>query len=361
MLDLPEQPSVIEKASLMFEDAIWLGTKMRATNDRDPVDTLTKDDFAEFRRLKKLAGALRGVEVVFSGDGFVPVCDPSGKIFTMYGSVDRARGYLKAIEIIDPEEIEYLEPTDVPIPEDEGKDSTIGLLDEHHQKLLAFKDQLRTAPPGLGLFVEFIIKQKKQLDEPVFGHAVRVSDYTVYNIMDAASLEIVDIEPHPAKSTEIIQENDIRHALKSISDHYRQAIRNKKFRHLSHADQQRKAEDFITRSNQLLRLERFTFFGSPENVYVPDPSSPDGFEHCENENGFSGECIRFDCIELKRLSEGTPIRKRRGNVNSVTSTCVLVEINEETKVALGVNSSIIWVPVTGQLNNMMLIEEGIFS
>ena len=358
-IDVPKTPELLANAGNYFDGVVLFGTELMNRPDTKANLALTNHQFSSYKELIAQAPRFHGLVIEYSGEGFVPVCDPHGDIFTAFGNVDRVTGTFSELCILNTADVSYIKPGVVEIDEDEIFESSVLIQNPEVQNMLEFKKLLGTAPEGFQVFIEFVVKHVVGVDEPVRGHSVRVPEYHVIHSILASSLEIHDICPKRV-AKELVEPYEIPKALKYTSDRYRQTIRSKSFRNLPLEVQQRKVEKFITSVNETLALDRFIMRGQPHSVYVPDMSAESGFEYCENATPFIAECLRFDCIETKQLSEGKKIQKRRGNVNSVTSTCVVVQIDDEARERLGVESSVLWIPVTNQLNAIEFVEEGLF-
>ncbi len=357
MIDKISPSADLVEAGELLQEAVVVGANIHELGLVTGTDGITPSVFRQAQRLWNRALTLTGIEVTYSGRGFGPIADPEGEVFTAYQYIRAGRGTLNAIYITDTRDIEYLKPQDIEFDDDDSS-SPIDLMEPGEKAFHDFKQRLLEAPPGLRLFVEFVVRDEVGLDQPVKGHAVRVPRYTVYNIVDAMSLNVLDI--HKQQNTTVFKPHEISGALKVFSGHYRQGLRNKKFRNEPISKQKEITEKFLHECNAVLRLDRFMVTTWAENVYIPDVNQPGGFEYCIAPKGFRGKAVRFDCTETRLLSQGVPIRKRRGNTNSLSSTCVVVEIDDETREMLGTESWIIWVPVLNQQDEMHFSETEIF-
>lgn len=353
----PETPNprVLEAANL-FDDSVILGAMLSSYGAVEDSELIYHLAGRQYKDIIKRAQRLRGLKVVYSGVGFMPVEDETGYTVTGYTKTDSAVGYLDKIYIADRDEIQHMEPDQVEVEDEDLVDSNIDLIDPVQQALLDFRNQLLEAPTGLRLFVEFMVRHEMGVDQPIRGHAIRTPEYSVFNIMDAAGLEVLDIaEP---EEEDKFNEYLISEALIAFSDHYRQQIRKKGFRNQSAEKQKKIIEKFFDRCNSMLDLKRFNVETDAQILFVPCSDSElesvkAGFETVYNHHPFVGDCVRFDCVESAYLnSTNEPIRKRKGNFNSFASTCVVVEIDDETKEGLGLDSNIIWLPVTNQMDDI---------
>ena len=345
------------QAGQLIQEAVVMGANIQDLGIVTNTDDVNSSIFRRSQNLWDRALALKDIEVTYSGRGFGPIADPEGEVFTAFQDIKAGKGILNAIYITNTLDIEYMKPQDIVIADDDFS-SPVDLMKPNEKVFYDFKQRLLEAPPGLRLFVEFVVRDEVEVDQPVKGHAVRVPRYTVYNMMEAASIEIIDIQKH--QKNKVVRPHEIPDMLKVFTGHYRHGIRNKKFRIETVERQREITERFLQDTNDILRLDRFMLTTWAEHIYVPDSNSPDGFEYCIAPKGFRGNAVRLDCTETILLSEGAPIRKRRGISNSLASTCVVVEIDNETREMFGIESHVIWIPVLNQHDKMHFSEPEIF-
>ena len=61
-------------------------------------------------------------------------------------------------------------------------------------------------------------------------------------------------------------------------------------------------------------------------------------------------------MESQRVSQGDAVRKRRGNINSYASFCLVLEIDDVTQESLGLNTRIVWLPLFDQSEDIVFLE-----
>src|SRR5690606_12898580 len=106
------------------------------------------------------------------------------------------------------------------------------------------------------------------------------------------------------------------------------------------------------------RLDRFKVMSTANYVYLPDTSNENfRFEQCIVAENFVANILRLDCLELSTVTNGISISKRRGNVNSYGSLCIVAEINDETRKNLGIATNIVWIPLFEQVEDLIFMEK----
>lgn len=357
MLDQPEHVEQLRDVMELLDDAILLGSTL---HEKQSSLGISGDDYIAMQSIMKRAASLDATEVVYSGRGFVPVVDPEGELVTVYKEVDGARGQLGRVYVSDAADMLYVSPKNIVVGDDDeddvDDDSSVGTISEARLEMQEFKNSLAEAPEGLRLFVEFIMHKEIGVDKAIRGHAVRTSTYTMYNIMDAAHLQILDVSKQKEDPEKIFQDHEIDRALKAFDDHYKENIRTKKFRRRSAKSQSAIVDTFLEGSNEMLKLDRFIVHSEVDCLYAPDSTEPEGFRTIQPYIHFQGKCLRYDSVETKLLSEGIPLRRRPGDEYEIDGTCVVVEIDDAVRDFIGLPTNIVWLPVKSQLSKMNFVE-----
>jgi len=340
----------------IFDDAIILAGAV-ALVDSTVIEIA--DQFGgQEEALNKRINDHSDVRVVFSGNGFTPSRDPEGEAVTVFRHIKSQKGILGRVFLSDTSEMEYVDPDDIYAPEDDEPPPSgdTALYENELEKLANFKKDLLKVPDGVRLFVQFILHEELDADLPIHGVSIRANSYTVYSMIDATSLHIESIEAEKTRNP--LEPGFLRDFIRSVSNNYRKQIQNKSFRNRSLDTQKNTMEEDIKWVNSVAGIDRFMVGSSVENIFIPNTAGETrNFDQFITNDHFVADCIRIDCMELQTTAEGLPIRKRRGNVNSYVSMCLIVEIDDKTRDRLGCNSNILWIPFTGQLQDLIFLEK----
>lgn len=356
----PAEIPTVAQANELFDNAVLLGSQIAELPPNEPFPPKLRIG-RRYKKLEVQARQFEGWEFVYSGTGFRLVEDPDKDLVTAYGPIKYGRGVLNAIYITDSVDLKYMRPKNINLDEDgdgEAYTDTLAVVDDYTRDLKAFRDTLGTAPDGLRLFAEFIIKEKFMEEEQVGGVCLR-GDLNAYQVVDTSSIEIIDVIP-PEKGPYIVHPDFIRVALDPVTQTYRQMLQNKGFRNMSAKAQQELIETALHGINSTVRIDRFEIISAAKNLYLP--CTQDGkqtFEEFPATTNLWGKCIGIDCIELQQVADGKAIRRRKGNLNSYGSLCVVTELADLAVKSLGLSSNIVWVPLFEQLGSMSFTEKSV--
>jgi hypothetical protein len=351
-----EQTSLAIEAGRFFDDVVLVGAEIAELNIDHP-DDMPRSTSRQLSSLYDRIDVFRGLHVVYSGDGFVPERDDEGDLATVYKYKNFGKATLKSLYLKHTNDFEYVDPTEIYVPDEDLLYSQVDLVDASEVRLAEFRDSIKSPPDAMRLFVEFLVRKETSLDMPVKGDAVRISEYSVVNIMDAASLEVVYMDE--SKVQPIVDVHLVDETLFSLSDYYRRQIQHKNFRNSSLQKQKKLTEDFLQVSNTLLGLDRFDVLVGSKLLFIPDENQKYGFELASTSTGFMAHCLRLDCVEASILARNKQITKRKGNFNSYVSMCIVAEVDDGTKDMLGVESNIVWIPLMNQLDGLHFMQDEI--
>jgi len=340
-----------------IDQVVLLATEIAGFTELSPdeIDTLYGD------RLKVLAKRIGNISsnfrVVYSGVGYTPDTDYLGDPVTVHKKIHYGTGQLVGLKFCDQHELEYYEPF---YSDDEVKDEYRDTIDDDEDNdgmealIRDFESGLLPVPQSTRLLGEFLIQVNDEFETPIAGSSYLSTGVITIDHVDMSTIEVIDITPVDEDLPDVIPYERIGFALTDFANRYRKKIQNLKFRSLPVARQQKLLEKNVDNTNKLAGIDRFSVMVHGGRFYYAKNDSPEGFAKVSIDEEVHGRAMRIDCMELQKIQEGVPIRKRRGIVNSDESLCMVIEIDKETAEQHELKTCILWVPLINQADMFTL-------
>ncbi|MFZ1324185.1 MAG: hypothetical protein WAQ57_03440 [Candidatus Saccharimonadales bacterium] len=339
----PERWTDGDYITSMFEDARDLASRMDALSVPVREADLDDDFEAGMEALAGIAELYTGYQFTFEGTGLGPVWDQLGRPFTAYGQFAGGSGVFDGFHLYDASVTDHINAQHVSEP----ADVTLANLEDpedFYDNYRRLQETLDTPPEGLRLCARFVAGVQSG-DLEVAGPAFRTKEIRVVYMMDAASLHVTTAEPIELKADPSTYLQDLHCA----AAEYELLLNRETFRNRPAAGQARLLGDYLNRSKGELFSADFDVELSAATV-LANLQTPDGLSLGRYDLQYGGEnfwarVAGIDVLERIGIDDGLPLGPQAPAVGPESGFCMVVEISDEVRDSLGLQSNIVWVPV----------------
>jgi hypothetical protein len=338
--DLNQVSGLLDRCTILADNVIRL-CEVGQYNDR--FSSVINETF----HIKDALSKYPHLEFNYKGDGFAPVICPNGSPETAYIEIPQASGLFSDLFIADGSNYDRL--SEIEVDED-----TDGDLQEYIAEVEKLKSIIREPEEGPRLYIEFLTSVQDSEEQEIAGRSIRADVIKTYHIMNMAGLSIEFITDR-INSTDNVHIEDLSEIIDKESDDFRELLRTTHFRRKTRTFQLRHMEEKINTLNNQLQLERYSVFISPDHVYVPVIKNKNYKMEkvlvTQMNSGFMVDPIRIDSLEHFPLTDGRRIYRDSVMIDPTAGLCLVGQIESYHMDALGIETDIIWIPISSQITN----------